>query len=209
MPSPQPLGYRLNLSDQELLKQLLLTLRIKGDVEVISLSAIQTFGSLLEVLRQNPTDLKKIKGLTPSTIHRLKVIYSVFREIIKPDVYPTNTDDPFEGLSFFRLTAPQFDGEAIRLLYLNEDHGILKDFIYKKGSGNHVQFYARELVKEILGAGISNVVLIHHKEGSVKPSPKDKAQFVAFGTSLKTLDIKLVDYLIMTKDAAFSLCRNQ
>lgn len=206
----QPLGFRLKLSDKELLKELLFILRVRGDIDAISESAINEFGNISATLRQSHSDLKKIKGFTPTVIKRIKTIYSLFREIIKPDSYLSKPAQKFEDLSYFMLTAPRLDGESLRLLFLDEDHGILKDFIYKKGSGNQVKFYFREIVKEILSVGISSIVLIHHKIGSSpQPSPKDRERFIEFNAGFRGLDIKLVDYLIITENAIFSFHNNK
>jgi DNA repair protein RadC len=206
----QSLGKRLKLTDQELLKELLLILGVKGNVKGIAQAAVEEFGNISGVLRQSPSDLKKIEGLNLTTITRLKTIYSLFREIIKPNAYPAKETHTFEDLSYFMLTAPKFDGDSLRLLFLDEDHSILKDFIYKKGFGNHVTVYFREMAKEILSAGISNVVFIHHKIGpSSLPSPRDKEKFTEINSGLKKLDIKLVDYLIVTHDTLFSFNSNE
>lgn len=206
---PKPQGYCLKLSDKELLKELLFILKIKGDINSISDSALHEFGSISGVLRQSYQDLKKIKGLTPATIKRLKIIYSLCREIIKPDAYSANAPQTFEDLSYFMLTAPQFDGESLRLLFLDENHVILKDYIYKKGFGNQVIVYFREIAKEALKFGITSLVFIHHKLGaSPIPSSHDKAKVKEFEMGFKKLDINLVDYLIITENSIFSFKNN-
>jgi DNA repair protein RadC len=204
------LGCRMKLSDKELLKELLYTLRVKGDVDTISESAIHEFGNISAVLRQSHQDLMKIKGFTPTTIKRLKLIYSLFREIIKPDSYPAKAPQTFQDLSYFMLTVPRFDGESLRLLFLDENHTILKDHIYKKGFGNQVTFYFREVAKEVLKFGISNIVLIHHKLGSTsKPSSQEKVKVKGLEAGFKGLDITLVDYLIATENSLFSFKNNR
>lgn len=205
MKNHQPLSFHLKFSDKELLKELLYILRVRGDIDSIAEAAIGEFGNVSAVLRQSRSELKKIKGFTPTVIKRIKTIYSLFREMIKPDSYPAEPAQNFENLSYFMLTAPKFDGESLRLLFLDEDHVILKDFIYKKGFGNEVTFYFREIVKEVLKVGVSSIVLIHHKiSSSPKPSQQDKKRFAELQVGFKGLDIKLVDYLIISENAAFS-----
>lgn len=206
----EPLGYRLKLSDKELLKELLYILRVKGDIDDISQSALKEYGNISAILRLSPQNLKKIKGFTPATIKRLKIIYSLIREIIKPESYPAKAPQTFEELSYFMLTAPQFDGESLRLLFLDKDHVILKDVIYKKGFGNQVTVYFREIAKEVLKVGIFNIVLIHHKlDSSSKPSVQEKAKVKELEVGFKKLDIKMVDYLITTENSLFSFKANK
>jgi DNA repair protein RadC len=205
-----PFPYRLKLSDKDLLKELLYTLRVTGNIDAMSESAIHEFGNISAVLRQSHQDLKRIKGFTPATIKRLKLIYSLFREIIKPDSYHAKAPQTFEDLSYFMLTAPQLDGESLRLLFLDEDHIILKDYIYKKGFGNEVTFYPREVAKEVLKFGISNIVFIHHKLGSTStPVSRDRARVKELEAGFKGLEINLVDYLIVTKNSLFSFKNNK
>lgn len=210
MKPKQSLDRRLNLSDKEILKDLLFILGVRGNVDQIAHEALQAFGNVSAVLRQNPTDLKKIKGLTPTIIKRLKTIYSLFREIIKPHSYPAKEAHTFEDLSYFMLTAPKFDSDALRLLFLDEHHIILKDFIYKKGFGNQLKVYFREIAKEVLQIGFSNIVFIHHKIGSSPlPSPHDKDRFKELSVGFKKLDIQMVDYLVVTQEAVFSFHSNR
>jgi DNA repair protein RadC len=205
MDRKRPKGSRLHLTDQELLKELLRALGVRGEVDLISEAAIHEFGSIQATLRQASEDLKKIKGFTPTVIKRLKTIYSLFREINKPEGYPLQPTRRFEDLSYFMFTTPKFDGESVRLLFLDENQGILKDYIYKKGSGNQVKFYFREIVKEVLKTGISSLVLIHHKIGaSPNPSLIDLERFKEFNNGFKALDMKLVDYLLISENALFS-----
>jgi DNA repair protein RadC len=196
--------YRLKLSEKELLKELLHVLRVKGDIDAISESAINEFGTFRDTLAQGSDDLKKIKAFTPTVIRRLKTTYSLFREIIKPEDYLTDAQT-YEGLSYFMHTAPKYNGECLRILFLDENHTILKDFIYKKGSGNHVKFYFREIVREVLRVGITNLVIIHHKLGASQgPSTTDRNRFKEFHTGFKALDINLVDFLIISQKSLFS-----
>jgi len=205
MDQKRPKGNRLHLTDQELLKELLHALGVRWELDLISETAIHEFGSIQATLRQGSEDLKKIKGFTPTVIKNLKTIYSLFREINKPEGYPLELTRRFEDLSYFMFTTPKFDGESVRLLFLDENQGILKDYIYKKGSGNQVKFYLREIVREVLKAGISNVVLIHHKiSTSPAPSPTDFERFKEFSAGFKVLDLKLVDYLLISENALFS-----
>lgn len=205
-----PMGYLLKLSDKELLKELLCILRVRGDIDKISDCAINEFGSLRAILAKSSEDLKQIKGFTPNVIKRLKIIYSLFKEIIKPEEYPSEPSQIYEGLSYFMHTAPKFDGECLRILYLDENQAILKDFIYKKGSGNQVIFYFREIVREVLNVGISNLVMIHHKIGATfNPTQMDHQKYKEFHAGFKALDLKLVDYLIISDNAIFSYKHNE
>lgn len=202
--------FHLKLSDKELFKELLFILKARGDIDAISTSTLKEFGDIQTILRQSQNDLQKIKGLTPTLIKRIKIIYSLFREIIKPDAYVAKAPKKFEDFLYFMLTAPRFDGQSLRLLYLDEDYVILKDFIYKKGSGNQVKFYFREIVKEILNTSVSNIVFIHHKtNASARPSLEDQEKYKEFCVAFKNLDINLVDYLIINENSVFSFHYNQ
>lgn len=197
------------LNDKELLKSLLHVIRVKGDIDAISESAIQEFGGIRETLAQRSEDLKKIEAFTPTIIKHLKVIYSLFRELIKPEIYPSNVHS-FEELSYFFHTSPKYDGECLRMLFLDESRHILKDFIYKKGSGNHVKFYFREIVKDILHVGVANLVIIHHKKGiGCQADSLERQRYLDFRTGMKVLDITLHDYLIICNNAIFSLDSNK
>ena len=198
--------YHFKLSDQKLLQELLYTVGVNNEAEKMSKAALHEFGSIQATLKQPSENLKKIKGFNSGVIRHLKTVYSLLREIIKPEGYPLEPKRQFKDLSYFLLTAPKFDGESLRLLFLDENQGILRDTIYKKGSGNHVKYYFREIVKEILAAGVSRCVLIHHKLGSSPgPTPTDLERYNNLNNGLAALDLKLVDFLLISENAIFSL----
>jgi DNA repair protein RadC len=192
------LANHFKLTDKELLKELLILLKVEGDLDSMSEAALDEFGTLRELFAQTPTDLKRINGFTTTVIKQLKTIYSLFREIIKPPDFALHPLRTYEDLSYFIHTAPKWGAECLRLLYLDADYHILKDFIYKKGSGGHVQFYLREIVSEILRVGVSHIVIIHHKiESCSQPSPPDQHRYKEFMVGFKALDLNLVDYLMI------------
>jgi DNA repair protein RadC len=197
------------LSDKELLKSLLHVIRVKGDIDAISQSAIQEFGGFRETLAQGSEDLKKIKGFTPTIIKHLKVIYSLYRELMKPETYPTDIQS-FGTLSYYFHTSPKLDGECLRMLFLDENQNLLKDFIFKKGSGNHVKFYFREIVKEVLRVGVNNLVIIHHKMGiDCQPDLIEKKRYRDYLAGFEALAITLHDYLIICNNSIFSFDNNK
>jgi len=203
------INMQLKQSDKDMLKELLYILKVRGNLDVMSESAIKEFGSLHGTLIQSSEDLKRIKVFTPNVIRKLKTIYAVFKEIIKPENYDPGTQT-YEGLSYFIHTAPNYDGDCIRLLFLDENFQILRDYIYKKGSGNRVKFYFREIVQEVLRTGVSKLVIIHHKlEICCTPSSTDLNRFKAFLSGFKALDIQMVDFLIISKKALFSFMQNK
>lgn len=200
------LDYQFKLSDQRLLQELLYTLGVNDGAEKMSKAALHEFGSIQATLKQSSENLKRINGFSPRVIRHLKTVYSLLREIIKPEGYPLTPKRQFKDLSYFLLTAPKFDGESLRLLFLDENQGILRDTLYKKGSGNQVKFYFREIVREILRAGVSRCVFIHHKVGSCPgPTPLDLERYKDLNNGLTALDLELVDFLLISENAIFSL----
>lgn len=193
------------LNDEILLKELLLILKTKRDPGKISKLAIHQFGSLQGVLKQPYHNLKTISGLTPSTIRGLKIIFSLCREMIKPTAYPIQKTRQLKDFSYFLLTTPQLKTQCIRLIFLNEENQILRDFIYKQGVGNYMRLYLREMIKEIFKAEVTRIVFIHHKIGKTSlPTSYDQKKFKIIQQSLENLDINLLDYLIITEHSLFS-----
>lgn len=199
------MGYRFKLSDKELLRELLHILKVNGDIDHISKQAIKEFGGIRGVFEGRIEELKKINGFTPTVIKRLKTISSLFKEIIKTETYTRASSQNMNDLSYFKHTSPKVNGDCLRLLFLDENHTILRDFIFKVGSGSHLTFYFREIVSEVLNAGVSNLVLIHHKiSASAQPLKEDTKRYQEIRTGFKALDINLVDYLIIAQDKIYS-----
>lgn len=74
------------------------------------------------------------------------------------------------------------------------------------GSARSVSPSIRRIVRDALAFDAVSAVLVHsHPVGSLSPSPADLAFTRRLATTLRAVDVALVDHLILGGDAAISL----
>jgi DNA repair protein RadC len=105
----------------------------------------------------------------------------------------------FEALvAYVRQALVPLKTEAFFVVYLDTQYGVLQDKVHQMGTLNHVAVYPREIIKEALGCGAAYVVLAHnHPGGDPKPSFEDLKLTHEIKTLAQTLDISLLDHLIV------------
>ena len=88
--------------------------------------------------------------------------------------------------------------EQLRVLYLNNRNQLIADEVPQKGTVNHTPIYPREIAKRALELGATALILVHnHPSGDATPSGDDIEMTQKVKQTLKTLDIKLHDHIII------------
>lgn len=112
------------------------------------------------------------------------------------------------SVSVFEMMQPiigDLDHEEFWVMYLNNSNKvILKDQLSKGGiTGTVVD--VRLVLKNALECGATALVLAHnHPSGTLQPSEQDKTLTKKLKTASESLDIKVIDHLIVTQKAYFS-----
>lgn len=106
---------------------------------------------------------------------------------------------------FFQPIIGELGHEEFWILYLNNSNKILKSQRFSQGgiTGTHVDL--RLVFKEALQVGAVAVILAHnHPSGTLRPSEPDIRLTRKFKAAGETLDIKVLDHLIVTEVSYFS-----
>jgi DNA repair protein RadC len=95
--------------------------------------------------------------------------------------------------------------EIFVVCFLNGQHQILTTEILFEGSINTAAVYPREVVSRIIELGASAVMLAHnHPSGSITPSSSDRAVTKKLETALASIDVDLLDHIIVGGSEHFS-----
>jgi len=95
--------------------------------------------------------------------------------------------------------------EEFWILYLNNSNKILHKNQLSKGSITGTLVDVRLVLKNALEVGATALILCHnHPSGTLIPSKSDKAITQKLKTAAQSLDIKVLDHLIVTEKAYFS-----
>jgi DNA repair protein RadC len=95
--------------------------------------------------------------------------------------------------------------EEFWILYLNNSNKIIQKNQLSKGGITGTLVDVRLVLKNALEVGATALILCHnHPSGTLKPSQADKDITQKLKNAAESLDIKVLDHLIVTEKAYFS-----
>jgi DNA repair protein RadC len=189
--------------------ELLLTLAIpRSDVKKPAKELIKRFGSVKGVLDAPIEELQKVKGLgtvAPIVLHIIRETITLYLQ------QATEGQDVFaepEFLErFWMARIGSLKNEVFQVGYLDSGYRLLRDGIetLEEGTVDRASVYPRKVIERALHKGASALVLAHnHPNGNVQPSEQDKLLTRAIVLAASTVQIKILDHLIVSQDKVFS-----
>lgn len=112
------------------------------------------------------------------------------------------------SMSVFEIMQPiigDLDHEEFWIMYLNNSNRIIRKNQLSKGGITGTVVDVRIVLKKALECGATALVLAHnHPSGTLRPSEQDKELTKKLKIAGQSLDIKVIDHLIVTQKAYFS-----
>lgn len=110
--------------------------------------------------------------------------------------------------SVFEILQPvlgELDHEEFWILYLNNSNKIIEQFQISKGGITGTLVDVRITLRKALELGAVSLILAHnHPSGNLNPSEADKQLTRKLKTAAESLDIKILDHIIVTEKSYFS-----
>ena len=110
--------------------------------------------------------------------------------------------------SVFELMQPiigELQHEEFWIIYLNNSNKVIQKNQLSKGGITGTLVDVRLVLKNALEVGATGLILAHnHPSGTLKPSAADKQITNKLKAAAQSLDIKVLDHLIITEKAYFS-----
>ena len=196
------------LADYELV-ELLLTLAIpRNDVKQPAKALIARFGNLRGILDAPIEKLQEVKGIGSVTPIALKIVREAATLYLQQAVEERDVFDSHDALErFFRKRMGALPHEIFGVAYVDSGNRMLRDGFeeLEQGTVDRAAVYPRRVAEAALRRNAAAVVLAHnHPNGTPQPSEHDKVLTRALVLALQTLQIKVLDHLIITTDAVFS-----
>ena len=92
----------------------------------------------------------------------------------------------------------KFEREVFLVILLDNQHGVLEAEILFQGTIDGAAVYPREVVKLALSKNAAAVIFAHnHPAGIAEPSNADKVITQRLVTALQTVDISVLDHLVV------------
>jgi len=218
--SPHYLGHRQRLRDKFIksgpealadyeLVELILTLAIpRSDVKKPAKALLERFGSLRNILDASIHELQETPGLGKVAPIALKIVRAAATiYLMQSSEEKSVLEEPEHLADFWRMRIGALQDEVFEVAYLDSGYRLLRGGIERleEGTKDRATVYPRRLVEAALRRGATNLVLAHnHPNGDVQPSEQDKLLTRALVLAAETVQVKIHDHLIVSKDHIFS-----
>ena len=112
------------------------------------------------------------------------------------------------SVSVFELMQPiigELPHEEFWIVYVNNSNKVIQKQLLSKGGITGTLVDVRLVLKNALEVGATGLILAHnHPSGTLKPSEADQQLTKKLKNAAESLDIKVLDHLIITEKAYFS-----
>ncbi|XLS30183.1 DNA repair protein RadC [Flavobacteriaceae bacterium M23B6Z8] len=195
------------LSDSELLAILLGSgSKSESAVDLAKRILFSTDNNLNTLGKLSIENLKTFKGIGEAkavTITAALELGRRRRSEETPDKIRINSSTG--AFEFLQPIIGELPHEEFWIIYLNNSNKVLKFFQVSKGGITGTLVDVRIVLKKALEAGATSLILAHnHPSGALRPSESDKKLTYKLRTACESLDIKILDHLIVTEKAYFS-----
>lgn len=107
---------------------------------------------------------------------------------------------------YLRFTLGTEEREVFGIILLDNQHGVIEFKRLFYGTIDSASVYPREVVKAVLNVNAAAVVLAHnHPSGNPEPSRADIALTRRLTAALQTVDVRVLDHLVVGGTASVSL----
>ncbi len=205
-----------NWADYEILEFVLFFALPQKDTKQIAKKLIEKFGSLKEVLQSDFEELNKtFESMKGTGVGRHTALFLYFLKCfsIKYSEFKVKEKEklssPQEVVTFLKNVMDACDKEKMYAVFLNASNKVLDVKIISEGSIGRSAVYPGQIAKLSLILNARSVIVSHNHPGGVcKPSQNDIIATQAIQNALKTVEVVLLDHIIVTNSDYYSFKDN-
>jgi DNA repair protein RadC len=187
--------------------ELLLTYAVpRLDVKPVAKALMKRFGSLNGVLDATQEELEAIRGLGPQSAILIRLVKELFAAYLGERMAGKDVlSSPGAAVDFARVKLAGLPHEAFMVIYLNVKNRVIDYEVLQEGTVDKAIIYPREIIKAALTHKAAGMILSHnHPSGDPEPSREDKHLTRSVIEAARTVDLKVIDHIIVGKNGYFS-----
>ncbi len=187
------------LADAELLALLLRTGTQGLGVLQMAEQLLARNGGVSGLLRTEPNQLAKVKGLGPAKLAELQAVLELARRALTAELAQRPVfDSPTAVREYLKLQLGDLAHEVFAVLFLDAQHRLIAYEPLFRGTLTQTSVYPREVVKRALALNAAAVLLAHnHPSGVAEPSRADEFLTQSLKTALAMIDVRVLDHLVV------------
>jgi len=190
------------MHDYEVL-ELLLTYAIpRRDVKPYAKELIKHFGGLSGVLDASQKELETVLHIGPISSTLIRLVKEMCGTYLAEKMKEKDVlSSPQAVLDFARVKMAGLPHEAFMVIFLNTKNKVLDCKIIQEGTVDRTVIYPRRIIEEALSRHSAGLILVHnHPSGDSEPSPEDKQLTRSIMEAARTVDIRVLDHIIVGKE---------
>jgi len=192
--------------DYEVLELALAYAILRKDTKPIAKELLSRFKTLNGVLDADRKDLEVIAGVSGHTVLFLKLLKDI--AILYAEHGIQNRDllaSPQVVYDYLKTSLKGALDEEFRILFLDSRNQIITVESFATGTVNRSVVYPRKVVERALYHHAVGLIIAHnHPAGTLQPSQEDKEVTKAIKEALKTVEITLLDHIIIGNNDYYS-----
>ncbi|MCL2389956.1 MAG: DNA repair protein RadC [Endomicrobia bacterium] len=195
-----------DFADYEILEFALTFSIPQKDTKPLAKKLIKKFGSLKQVFDASFEELQTVKGISGHSsvfISFLRQTALLYRYLeIKES---KNLSSPQEVVNYFVSALSGEKIEKFCAVMLNSGNKVIECVELEKGTVNKSVVMPRKVAEAALKYKAASVIVAHnHPGGTLKPSQNDIDATKSVYAALKTIDVSLLDHIIISNGNYFS-----
>ena len=188
-----------SLTDVELLALFLRTGTREKTVLRYSQDLLRHFGSLYGLLSATEKAITQIDGIGIAKYAQLKGIAELARRYFSLRVLSEDSLlSPEMTREFLQSQLADEEREIFVVIFLDNQHRVLKHSRLFSGPLSHVEVHPREIVREAIKVNAAAVILAHnHPSGHAEPSKSDRLITERVVKCCQFMDVRVLDHLVI------------
>jgi DNA repair protein RadC len=192
-------------AEHEILELLLFYVIPRRDTKVIAKGLLHEFKSLPGVLAANREHLEHLPGIGKEAARFLHLIRDSARWGLRQKAFGqapviSSASDLLSYLSGAMANLPE---ERFWVVFVDQANVVIRDEELSVGVEDQTAVYPRLVMKRALALHATGIIVAHnHPTGRVLPSPADRQITDALAAAARSLDIRLIDHLILGREGA-------
>ena len=196
--------------DRSVLECLLTTGGVRGDVPVLIDRMFDEFGSLKAILEARPEQLMTIQGIKEKAAALVAMVAPLARVWERCNMRePDQITNRKEAELFCRSLLMGERNERFYVICVNARCRVLGVRKISEGTISEVSAYPRLVAEAALTYNAHSVFFCHnYPGGTVSPSTEDIASTLQLQKMLRTMDIMVLDHLIVAGNNVYSMAQH-
>lgn len=199
------------MHDYEILELLLTYAVPRKDIKPRAKELIKRFGSLAGVLDAGQKELEEVADIGPVSSTLIRVVKETCGVYLADKMKNKDVlSSPQAVLDFARVKLAGLPHEAFMIIFLNTKNKVLDYKVLQEGTVDRAVIYPRRMIEEALARHAAAIILVHnHPSGDAGPSPEDKQLTRSLVEAARTIDLRILDHIIVGKEGYCSFSESR